>query len=270
MSADPQNSGTDRQNLDLTVDETLLAAYDGPVPRHVAVIMDGNGRWANQRGMRRIRGHHEGANAVRRTVESCRYLGVEALTLYAFSSQNWSRPLDEVSGLMTLFDLYIKKERKRLLNNGIALRVIGDRSKLSDKLQRAVAKLEDESAHNTGMTLQVAVSYGGREEIVRACQQLAEDVSAGRLEPAEITAEHVESYLYTRGLPDPDLVIRTSGELRVSNFLLWQIAYSELFVTDVLWPDFAEADLLRAFESFGGRERRFGLTGEQASSDQGN
>jgi undecaprenyl diphosphate synthase len=267
MSADPHNT-TDRQNLDLTVDETILAAWDGPVPQHVAVIMDGNGRWANQRGMRRIRGHHEGANAVRRTVESCRYLGVEALTLYAFSSQNWSRPMDEVTGLMTLFDLYIRKERKRLLGNGIRLRVIGDRSKLSDKLRRAVEKLENESAENSGMTLQVAVSYGGREEIARACQKLAEQVSAGQLEPAEITPEHIESHLYTQGLPDPDLVIRTSGELRISNFLLWQIAYSELFVTDVLWPDFAEADLLKAFEAFGDRERRFGLTGDQARNEQ--
>ncbi len=263
MSADPQKTAAERSNLDLTVDESILAAYDGPVPRHVAVIMDGNGRWANQRGMRRIRGHHEGANAVRRTVESCRYLGVEALTLYAFSSQNWSRPIDEVTGLMTLFDLYIKKERKRLLNNGIALRVIGDRSKLSDKLRAAVEKLEEESAHNTGMVLQVAVSYGGREEIVQSVQRIAEQVAAGQLEPAEITADHIESNLYTSGIPDPDLVLRTSGELRVSNFLLWQIAYSELFVTDVLWPDFAEPHLLEAFQSFGDRERRFGLTGEQ-------
>lgn len=267
MSADPQDTVKDRSNLDLTVNEELLSSYDGPVPRHVAVIMDGNGRWANQRGMRRIRGHHEGANAVRRTVESCRYLGVEALTLYAFSSQNWSRPLDEVTGLMTLFDIYIKKERKRLLKNGISLRVIGDRSRLSDKLCKAVGHLEEESSHNDGMTLQVAVSYGGREELVRAVQQIGEDVKSGAIEPAEITAESIEEHLYTTGIPDPDLVVRTSGEMRLSNFLLWQIAYSELFVTDVLWPDFAEEHLLDAFRAFGARERRFGQTGQQISDE---
>lgn len=268
MSADPQDTMKDRSNLDLTVNKEVLESYDGPVPRHVAVIMDGNGRWANKRGMRRIRGHHEGANAVRRTVESCRYLGVEALTLYAFSSQNWSRPLDEVTGLMTLFDIYIKKERKRLINNGIALRVIGDRGRLSDKLQKAVGKLEEESAGNDGMTLQVAVSYGGREELVRAFQNIAGDVQQGAIEPAEITAELIESQLYTQGIPDPDLVIRTSGEMRVSNFLLWQIAYSELFVTDVLWPDFGEEHLVEAFKSFAGRDRRFGKTGAQAADQQ--
>lgn len=267
MSADPNSSEADRASLDLTVDEKMLETYDGLVPGHVAVIMDGNGRWANQRGMRRIRGHHEGANAVRRTVESCRYLGVDVLTLYAFSSQNWSRPLDEVSGLMTLFDLYIRKERKRLLNNGISLRVIGDRSRLSDKLCAAVEKLEAESAHNDGMVLQVAVSYGGREELVRAVQKIAEDVEKGILEPSEVTAEQIEKSLYTQGLPDPDLVIRTSGEMRLSNFLLWQIAYSELFVTDVLWPDFAEPHLLEAFRCFGDRERRFGKTAAQIQTD---
>ncbi len=250
---------------DLTVDEHLLADYEGAVPRHVAIIMDGNGRWAQQRGMRRIRGHHEGANSVRRVVESCRYLGVDALTLYAFSTQNWGRPQDEVSGLMTLFNVYIKRERERLLRNDIRLRVIGNRQDLSKRLRKAIEDLEEASADNKGMLLQVAVSYGGREEILQAARHIARDVRQGQLDPDDISEELFSSYLYTREAPDPDLVVRTSGELRVSNFLLWQIAYSEIYVTDVLWPDFDEAQLLAAFGAFGARERRFGKTGDQIS-----
>lgn len=248
---------------DLTVDEALLSSYEGAIPTHVAVIMDGNGRWAKKQGKMRLKGHQAGADAVRRTVESCRYLGVEVLTLYAFSSQNWGRPEREVSGLMTLFDVYIKKERRRLLDNGIRLQVIGDRSKLSAKLQRAIANLEEESAKNTGMTLQVAVSYGGREEILMATRQIADAVKEGRLEPEQIDEALFSAALYTAGRPDPDLVIRTSGEERVSNFLLWQIAYSEFHFTETLWPDFDEACLLAAFQDFSKRQRRFGKTGEQ-------
>lgn len=248
---------------DLTVDEALLSSYEGAIPTHVAVIMDGNGRWAKKQGKMRLKGHQAGADAVRRTVESCRYLGVEVLTLYAFSSQNWGRPEREVSGLMTLFDVYIKKERRRLLENGIRLQVIGDRSKLSAKLQRAIANLEEESAENTGMTLQVAVSYGGREEILMATRQIADAVKEGRLEPEQIDEALFSAALYTAGRPDPDLVIRTSGEERVSNFLLWQIAYSEFHFTETLWPDFDEACLLAAFQDFNKRQRRFGKTGEQ-------
>jgi undecaprenyl diphosphate synthase len=247
----------------LTADEDVLGAYDGPVPRHVAIIMDGNGRWATQRGMKRIRGHHEGAESVRVIVESCRYLGVEVLTLYAFSSQNWERPEDEVGGLMTLFDLYIKKERERLIANGVKLRVIGDRGRLSPKLQAAVAKLEDQSSVNGEMLLQVAVSYGAREEIARAARQIAADVQAGRLALDAVNEDSISERLYTAGVPDPDLVIRTSGEFRVSNFLLWQVAYAEFCVTQTLWPDFREPELLDAFRDFGRRERRFGKTGQQ-------
>ena len=254
------------QAPNLTVNEELLATYDGVVPAHLAVIMDGNGRWATQRGLMRIKGHHQGANAVRTTVESCRYLGVEILTLYAFSSQNWGRPSGEVSGLMTLFDVYIKKERKRLLENGIRLQVIGDRTRLSSKLQKAIASLEEESAENDGMLLQVAVSYGGREEILHATCEIARAIQTGTLQPDEIDEELFGRHLFTAGGPDPDLVIRTSGEFRVSNFLLWQIAYSEFFITETLWPDFAEADLLAAFEDFSQRQRRFGKTAEQVSS----
>ena len=225
--------------------------------------MDGNGRWANARGLKRILGHRAGAETVRVVVESCRYLGVEALTLYAFSSQNWGRPEDEVSGLMTLFDVYIKKERQRLIDNEIRLRVIGAREKLSEKLQRAIAELEADSSHNAGMLLQVAVSYGGREEILRAVRDIAAEVRRGELAPEEITGELFAAHTYTAGVPDPDLVIRTSGEFRVSNFLLWQIAYAEFHIANVLWPDFREAHLLEAFRSFSERERRFGMTGAQ-------
>lgn len=256
--ADPASS--------LTINEALLSSYDGSIPAHVAVIMDGNGRWAARQGLMRIKGHQEGANAVRTTVESCRYLGVEILTLYAFSSQNWGRPTGEVSGLMTLFDLYIKKERKRLLENGIRLQVIGDRARLSAKLQKAIGKLEEASAENTGMILQVAVSYGGREEILRATRKIAEAVQAGELQPDEIDEEVFARHLYTESRPDPDLVIRTSGECRISNFLLWQMAYSEIFITETLWPDFNEENLLEAFRDFGTRQRRFGKTGEQVNS----
>ncbi len=257
---------THARPVHLSVDEQALKAYAGEVPRHVAVIMDGNGRWAQARGMIRLRGHQEGANAVRRTVESCRYLGVEVLTIYAFSSQNWGRPEDEVSGLMSLFDLYIKRERKRLMENHVAIRIIGDRSRLSDKLNRAIAQLEAETAPGALMTLQIAVSYGGREEIVRATQRLAQAVARGELDPAQIDESLFGQCLYTAGMPDPDLVIRTSGELRVSNFLLWQLAYSELHVTEVLWPDFDEHHLLSALNAYSQRERRFGKTSAQLAA----
>lgn len=261
------NENNESESLDLSVNEEILQSYKGPVPRHVAIIMDGNGRWAKSRGMKRIRGHHEGAHAVRRVVESCRYFGVEVLTLYAFSAQNWSRPRDEVSGLMTLFDIYIRRERKRLIKNQVGLKVIGDRDKLSPKLQRSIAALEEATSQDPKMSLQVAVSYGGREEILRASREIARAVSEGKLDPDSISEEHFEQFLYTAGCPDPDLMIRTSGEVRISNFLLWQLAYSEIYVTDVLWPDFDEAQLVAAFESFGSRERRFGLTGDQLEDE---
>jgi undecaprenyl diphosphate synthase len=262
----PADSRDDRDEaLDLTVDEELLDSYAGEIPRHVAVIMDGNGRWAKKRGMRRIKGHHEGASAVRRTVESCRYLGIDVLTLYAFSSQNWGRPRAEISGLMTLFDIYIRKERRRLLRNGIRLEVIGEVEQLSGKLQRAIGDLEQRSADNDGMVLQVAVSYGGREEIVHAARQLAARAATGELDPDEIDETLFAENLYTAGRPDPDLVVRTSGEMRLSNFLLWQVAYSELYVTDRFWPDFDEGALLEALSDYSSRQRRYGQTGEQVS-----
>jgi undecaprenyl diphosphate synthase len=249
--------------LKLHVDEALLAGFGGPIPRHVAIIMDGNGRWAEQRGLARIQGHHEGAQAVRRIVEACRYLEVEYLTLYAFSSENWKRPLEEVSGLMALFDLYLRKERRLLLDNQIRFHVIGDREKLPENVREAIEKLEQESTPGAKMTLQVAVSYGGRDEIVAAARTLAARVLSGELRPDGIDEQTLAAELYTGGQPDPDLVIRTSGEFRVSNFLLWQIAYSEFYITETLWPDFSERELLEAFESFGNRERRYGRTSRQ-------
>lgn len=254
---------TPENDRDLSIDSEVLSKYTGIIPKHVAIIMDGNGRWAQQRGMIRLKGHHEGANSVRRIVEACRYLNVGVLTLYAFSTQNWGRPQSEVSGLMKLFGIYIRKERKRLLKNGIRLRVIGDREALSKGLRKSIESLEDASKDNTGMLLQVAVSYGGREEILAATREIAHAVREGELEPEEITEATFGRHLYTGGEPDPDLVIRTSGEFRLSNFLLWQIAYSEIYVSDVLWPDFDESRLIEAFSAFGSRERRFGKTGEQ-------
>lgn len=248
---------------DLTVDENLLDTYDGAIPGHVAIIMDGNGRWARSRGLPRIRGHRAGADSVRAVVESCRYLGVDVLTLYAFSSQNWERPEQEVTGLMTLFEVYIQKERRRLLDNDIRLAVIGDRTKLPGALVASIEELEDDSSANREMTLQVAVSYGGREEILQACRDIAGEVDAGRASPQEIDEEFFEDFLFTGPRPDPDLVVRTSGEKRLSNFLLWQVAYSELYFTDTLWPDFDEGELLTALRSFSDRERRFGKTGQQ-------
>lgn len=256
----PKTSDDER---DLSIDAEILSSYTGKTPKHVAIIMDGNGRWAQQRGMMRLKGHHEGAHSVRRIVEACRYLNIEVLTLYAFSTQNWSRPQSEVSGLMKLFGIYIRKERQRLLKNGIRLRVIGDREALSKKLRESIESLESESEDNTGMLLQVAVSYGGREEILAATRKIAHAVRAGELEPDEINEATFGRHLYTGGEPDPDLVIRTSGEFRISNFLLWQIAYSEIYVSDVMWPDFDESRLIEAFAAFGQRERRFGKTGEQ-------
>ena len=258
---------TERAAGRMVVDEAALAAYDGPVPRHIAVIMDGNGRWAKGRGMPRIRGHHEGAQAVRRTVESCRYLGVEVLTLYAFSSQNWGRPEDEVSGLMALFDLYIQKERDRLIENQVALEVIGDRSRLSGRLRDSIVELERATAPGHEMVLQVAVSYGGREEIVRAARALAHRVARGEIEPEAIDEAALSAEMYTGRHPDPDLLVRTSGEMRLSNFLLWQIAYSELYVTEAYWPDFDEAHLLHALRTYAERERRYGKTSAQLESE---
>ncbi|TVQ74997.1 MAG: di-trans,poly-cis-decaprenylcistransferase [Chromatiaceae bacterium] len=232
-------------------------------PRHVAIIMDGNGRWARSRLLPRTEGHRQGVNAARMAVRYCAQQGVRVLTLFAFSSENWRRPRQEVGTLMDLFVGSIGREVPELVEKGIRLRFIGDRTTFSAKLQARMADAEERTRHNQHMDLVVAVSYGGRWDIANAAAALAERVRRGELEPEQITPEVMEGHLSTAGLPEPDLFVRTGGEQRVSNFLLWQLAYTELFFTDVLWPDFDEDELGRAFEHFAGRQRRFGHIQEQ-------
>jgi undecaprenyl diphosphate synthase len=229
-------------------------------PVHVAIIMDGNGRWAKARGLPRVAGHKRGAEAVRVAVESCREIGVKYLTLYAFSSENWKRPANEVDDLMGLLRLYLKREVKDLDNNNVRLRCIGDRDGLADDIIRLIDDAEQKTTGNLGLTLQIAVNYGGHREIVAACRSIARAVAAGELNPDDIDEETVSANLHTAGVPDPDVVIRTSGEKRLSNFLLWQTAYSELIFLDTLWPDFNKESLLGAIEEYHRRDRRYGET----------
>lgn len=225
---------------------------------HVAVIMDGNGRWAANRGWPRLVGHRKGGERVRELVEACPRLGIRYLTLYAFSTENWKRSNEEVLGLMSLLSRYIKAEAKRLKREGVRLRFIGDRTRLAPDLQELMGWIEAETDANDLLHLSVAINYGGRDEITRANRALARDVAAGKLDPEAITQDTVSSYLDTHFLPDPDLVVRTSGETRVSNFLLWQAAYSEYVFTPVLWPDFTPQVMADILTAFGQRERRFG------------
>jgi len=237
------------------------------LPRHVAIIMDGNGRWAEQRGLPRLEGHRRGARAVDLAVTTARELGLEILTLFAFSSENWGRPEAEVQGLMELLSTYLQQERRRLVDNGIRLQPLGEIDRLPARVRDLLDAVVAESADNRDMTLNIALSYGGREEIVRAARTLAQEVAAGRLAPEAIDPEGFAARLFTAGQPDPDLVIRTSGELRVSNFMLWQIAYSELYVTRTYWPDFTRRHFRRALAAYGRRERRYGLTRDQLGGD---
>ena len=232
-------------------------------PRHVAIIMDGNGRWARRRALPRQAGHRAGLKPVRTTVELCAQTGVSALTLFAFSSENWRRPDDEVRGLMSLFVDALEREVQELDGNGIRVRFIGDLDSLNPTLRRATEAAEARTCANTRLDLVVAVAYGGRWDIVQATRKLAAEAAAGRLDPAAIDETKVASALQTAGYPSVDLLIRTGGEKRVSNFLLWDIAYAELFFSDVLWPDFTAAELRKAFEFYARRQRRFGRTGEQ-------
>ncbi|MCA0906539.1 MULTISPECIES: isoprenyl transferase [Ruegeria] len=227
-------------------------------PRHVAIIMDGNGRWAQARGRPRLFGHHAGARRVREVVEACPGLGIKYLTVFAFSTENWKRTQVEVAGLMNLFRRYIIKETRTLADNGIRVRFIGDRVRLDSKLIELMDSLEEETKNNDLVHLTVALNYGGRDEVARATKRLARDVAEGRLKPEEVDEETLPKYLDTRVLPDPDLVIRTSGEARISNFLLWQSAYSEYEFIDTLWPDFTAAELARLCQNYGTRDRRFG------------
>lgn len=227
-------------------------------PRHVAIIMDGNGRWASSRGLPRTEGHRRGADAVRRVIEAAPDLGIEYLTLFAFSSENWKRPAAEVGVLMELMRFYLKKEISEMHARGARLRVIGDRARLPADLLGMIENAEDLTRDNTKLTVVIALSYGGRQDIVEAARKLAADAAAGRIAPNAIDEASFGAALDTAGIPDPDLMIRTSGESRVSNFLLWQLAYSELYFTDVYWPDFTARHLQDAVEAFKGRERRFG------------
>ncbi|XSG85227.1 MAG: isoprenyl transferase [Methylohalobius sp. ZOD2] len=235
----------------------------GRIPRHVAVIMDGNGRWAKQRHLPRTAGHQAGVAAVRKTVEHCAQCGVEVLTLFAFSSENWRRPAEEVSVLMRLFQLTLERESRRLHEHGVRLRVIGDRAAFSPDLRRRIDESERLTRDNRKMTLIIAANYGGRWDIVQAAQCLARQVERGELSGDAIDESRLAAQLSFADLPDPDLFIRTGGELRISNFLVWQLAYTELFFSDVLWPDFDETELNRALVEYAHRERRFGHTSEQ-------
>ena len=236
------------------------------LPRHVAIIMDGNGRWAKRRGLLRVRGHLVGVESVRVIVRLARRLGLEYLTLYAFSDENWQRPTTEIRALMNILLRFVRKELAELRENQILLRAIGDLQRLPENVQRELARAEEASREGARMTLSLALSYGGRNEIVQAAQSLAQDLQAGRLRPEDISPENFSSRLYTAGMPDPDLLIRTSGEYRLSNFLLWQTAYTELYFTDTLWPDFREDEFIKAMQEYQQRDRRFGRTQEQVEA----
>lgn len=239
------------------------------LPRHVAIIMDGNGRWAQQRGLPRFAGHKAGVDAVRTVVESCVERGIEVLTLFAFSSENWRRPAKEVSLLMDLFQMALNREIRRLQRNQVRLRVIGDITAFPTKLQDRIGKAQQMTADCNRLVLQIAANYGGRWDITQAARQLAAKVASGLLQPDDICEDDVAAQLSFSGLPDPDLFIRTGGEQRLSNFLLWQSAYAEIYFTDTLWPDFGGEAFARALKSYAGRQRRFGQTSEQARARSG-
>jgi undecaprenyl diphosphate synthase len=227
------------------------------VPQHIAMIMDGNGRWAKKFGKPRLAGHEAGSETVRRVMEYCKDAGVRYLTLYAFSTENWSRPPEEIAGLMKLLDLFISKYEADLVQRQVRLRVIGNRDDLSPELQASLTRVEEKTMAFEQQVI-IALSYSGRSELTRAIRKIAEDVQSGKLEISAITEALVSSYLDAPDVPDPDLIVRTSGEFRISNFLLWQCAYSEFYITPVLWPDFSEADFKDALESFAARDRRYG------------
>ena len=231
------------------------------------MIMDGNGRWAKKRSLNRIRGHRDGAESVRDIVRACREMGIEVLTLYAFSTENWQRPQQETSVLMSLLKDFLRSELSEMMESGIRLKAIGQVERFPGDVVKVLLEVVDRTRENSGMILNLALSYGGRDEIVRAAGRIAAEVRVGRLQPEEITEEVFSNYLYTQGLPDPDLLIRTSGEVRISNFLLWQIAYTEIYVTNTLWPDFRREELIQILHDYQKRERRFGVTGDQIKKE---
>jgi undecaprenyl diphosphate synthase len=228
------------------------------LPKHVAVIMDGNGRWAKQRGMPRIMGHQRGVDALKDLLRCCRDWGIPALTAYAFSTENWGRPLEEVEFLMTLFERVLRRETREMMEENVKIRFVGDLSALPPSLREEIDRSQEETAGNSGIQFTVATNYGGRQEIVQACREIARQVQQGVLSPDSIDESLFEKYLYTAGIPHPDLLIRTSGELRLSNFLLWQMAYAEIYVTQTLWPDFDRSQFHQALKDYQDRDRRFG------------
>jgi len=235
-----------------------MSSSDIRTPRHVAIIMDGNGRWATNRGWPRLIGHRKGAERVKEIVRVAPDLGVEWLTLYAFSTENWKRSTEEVLGLMGLFARYIEREATRLASENVRLRFIGDRTRLDERLQRLMRDIEAETAGNSRLNLTVAINYGGRDELLRGARRIVEETLAGRLRPEDVTEAWLSDFIDTAGIPDPDLIIRTSGETRVSNFLLWQAAYAEYEFIPTLWPDFSPAELAKILDSYAGRDRRYG------------
>ena len=233
------------------------------IPQHVAIILDGNGRWAKKRGMPRNYGHVQGSKNVERICEDAYKMGIKYLTVYAFSTENWNRPKDEVDALMKLLRNYMKTCLKTAEKNRMKVRVIGDISRLDEDIRKRILELEKASEHNDGLNFQIAINYGSRDEMIRAMRAMANDVEAGTLAPEAISEKIFESYLDTHDIPDPDLLIRTSGELRLSNYLLWQMAYTELYFPDVTWPDFTKEELTKAIEQYNSRDRRFGGVKEE-------
>lgn len=234
------------------------------IPAHIAIIMDGNGRWAKARGMNRCMGHQQGVVAVREITTACSNMGVKFLTLYTFSTENWNRPADEVAALMSL--ILTSLEEELFMNNNVRLRIIGDLSRVPEVVRESILGLQERTSVNTGMTMVIALSYSSRWEITNTVRQLADEVKQGKLQPEDITEQTISSHLTTNFMPDPDLLIRTGGEVRLSNYLLWQCAYTEFYFCDTFWPDFHEADLCKAIEWFQNRERRYGKTSEQVKN----
>ncbi|OKH37530.1 di-trans,poly-cis-decaprenylcistransferase [[Phormidium ambiguum] IAM M-71] len=228
------------------------------LPRHVAVIMDGNGRWAKQKGLPRIMGHRRGVDALKDLLRCCKDWGIEALTAYAFSTENWGRPLEEVDFLMTLFERVLRQELREMMEENVQIRFVGNLNSLPSSLQAEIERSMTETKENQGIKFTVATNYGGREEILQACRAIANQVQQGTLKPEEIDRSLFESHLYTAGICDPDLLIRTSGEMRISNFLLWQMAYAEIYITQTLWPDFDRKEFHQALSAYQRRDRRFG------------
>ncbi len=237
------------------------------LPKHVAIIMDGNGRWARKKALNRIRGHEEGAESVRNIVRTSREIGIPWLTLYAFSEENWKRPKHEIQALMNLLKRFLKGELNEMMENDIQFRTIGKTTKLPKNVQKVLKKTIEETAQNSAMVLTLALSYGGRQEIFDTIRKIAKRIESGDMTSEDITEQVISNFLYTAGMPDPDLLIRTSGEYRISNFLLWQIAYTEIYITPTLWPDFRKDEYLRTVEEYQRRERRYGTTGDQLAKE---